>query len=108
MRDPQNPVFHLKDYGEISGFAAAKVFDDAAELGPLVSKSSETAEKLLNAILCSLCGSYVSLYLPSKEKRLCEMLIGLGFMVDFRLARMFYGAPKNVDAVYVAESLERG
>jgi N-acetylglutamate synthase-like GNAT family acetyltransferase len=110
LKKPENMVFYVKDKEGITGFVAAKVFGGSVEFGPLVCKPRhpEVAEELVLAALTRLNGSEVSLYLPTKQKGLYEMLIGLGFVDDFRLIRMFCGAPKIPGALYMAESLERG
>jgi GNAT superfamily N-acetyltransferase len=110
MSEPKNSVFYQKENGEPVGFVVAKIFGKIAEVGPLVCMPErvDIAQKLLLATLSRLNGFYVSLYVPVKEKILYEMLIGLGFMDDFRLIRMFYGTTKSVNCVYMAESLERG
>jgi N-acetylglutamate synthase-like GNAT family acetyltransferase len=110
LRKPENMVFYIKDKEGIAGFDSAKVYGESAELGPLVCKPNclDVAEKLVLATLNKLSGSEVSLYLPTKQRGVYEMLIGLGFVDDFRLIRMFCGAPKNPGALYIAESLERG
>jgi GNAT superfamily N-acetyltransferase len=110
QRKPENLVFYMKDKEGIAGFVAAKVYSGSAEVGPLVCKPNfpDIAEKLLLATLSNLNGKQVSLYLPTKQRRLYEMLIGLGFVDDFRLIRMFCGAQKISGALYLAESLERG
>jgi hypothetical protein len=110
LQKPETPVFYLKDKEGIAGFIAAKVYGESAELGPLVCKPNcpDVAAKLILATLNRLSGNQVSLYLPTKQRSLYEMLIGLGFVDDFRLIRMFCGAPKIPGALYIAESLERG
>jgi hypothetical protein len=110
LQKPENPVFFLKDKEGIAGFVAAKVYGKSAEVGPLVCKPNrpDVAAKLVLATLNRLRGSQVSLYLPTKQGSLYEMLIGLGFVDDFRLIRMFCGAPKIPGGLFIAESLERG
>ncbi|MCW4024850.1 MAG: GNAT family N-acetyltransferase [Candidatus Bathyarchaeota archaeon] len=108
LENTENPAFYIREKEALAGFVAAKVYGKTAELGPLVSKSPEVAQQFLLAALNSLDGLAVSVYLPANQKSLCEILIGLGFVEDFRLIRMFWGKPKPSSCIYMAESLERG
>jgi hypothetical protein len=108
FKNPQTLLFCMKNAGDVTGFVACKVFGETAELGPLVCGSVDVALQLILAALSTLDGLAVSVYLPSNLRSLCEMLIGLGFVEDFRLIRMFWGKPKSAGCIYMAESLERG
>jgi hypothetical protein len=108
MGNPKNPVLCLKEAGCVVGFVAAKVYGQNAELGPLVCNLPDIARQLVLAVLNRLDGLAVSVYLPLNQKSLCEILIGLGVVEDFRLIRMFWGKPKPNSCMYIAESLERG
>jgi hypothetical protein len=94
----------------ILGFAAAKVFDDVSEIGPLVCREGyeSIAIDLLMIIFDELKGCEVSLCVPEKESRILGLLSQHRFKENFRLARMFHGSPVISNHIYVAESLERG
>jgi GNAT superfamily N-acetyltransferase len=95
---------------EVNGYILAKVYDGAAEVGPLVCKPNDekTAQGLLERALGELRGKHVSAYLPENQTGLFGFLEANGFKKDFSLSRMFLGSPKIQDCIYVAESLERG
>jgi hypothetical protein len=92
------------------GYAATKVYEDMAEVGPLVCRKGrdDVAIALLEANLNKLNGLKVSLCMPKKESSIINVLIESGFAEDFRVARMFFKPQTVKDCVYVAESLERG
>ncbi len=92
------------------GFALAKVWDDIADLGPLVCSQGRDgiAISLMEAVLNELKGFEVSLCLPQKEKSVLDMLMRHGFVSSFHVARMFLHPSSISNCVYVAESLERG
>ncbi len=96
--------------GQIIGYAAAKVYDGIAELGPLVCLKGhdDVAATLLKATLKSLDGYHVSMCIPKKEYMIHNLLKASGFDESFPVARMFFGYPSVEDCIYIAESLERG
>jgi GNAT superfamily N-acetyltransferase len=103
-----NLCYCLPNNGEIKGYVAAKVYEEMAEVGPLICKDNDSAKMLLEAVLDRLQGLYVTICLPKKETSLINFLSGLGFEEDFSVPRMFLGSPSAKECVYVAESLERG
>jgi GNAT superfamily N-acetyltransferase len=95
---------------EITGYVAAKVYDEMAEVGPMVCQSdrADAAVMLLKTILNRLKGLDISIYVPKKENALLELLTKAGFKEDFRVVRMFLGPAIAKNCIYLAESLERG
>ena len=95
---------------EIVGYVAAKVYDEMAELGPLVCRQSsvDVAVALLKTILSKLGNKEVFVYLPAAEKILLEFLLNAGFREKFCVTRMFSGPRAGCNCIYLAESLERG
>ena len=105
-----NTCYLCIEDGQMIGYAVAKVYEEMAELGPLVCKKrrNDVAIKLLWVNLNELEGFKVSTCVPKKESAIISMLSKNGFMEKFRVARMFLGSPIVKDCIYVAESLERG
>ena len=105
-----NQCYMYTENGKMIGYAATKVYEDMAELGPLVCRRGRTdvAIALLEANLNNLEGLEVSLCMPKKESSIINVLTESGFAEDFRVARMFFKPQTVKDCVYVAESLERG
>ncbi len=95
---------------QISGYAAAKVYEATAEVGPLVCPQGhdDTAIDLLKTILNKLVDFKISICVPKDEASILNMLRGHGFIERFLVIRMFSGPPIIKDCVCVAESLERG
>jgi len=95
---------------EILGYAIAKVYDNYAEIGPLICRRerSNITKNILGAILKKVVGSEVSVCLPRKEKEIINLLMTSGFKESFTVVRMFSGPIPFRDCVYIAESLERG
>ena len=93
-----------------TGYVAAKVNANMAEVGPLTCQANrvEDARLLLKTILSRLNGLEVVMYLPKKEAALINMLYPAGLKEDFRLVRMFLGTAIAKNCIYAAESLERG
>jgi predicted N-acetyltransferase YhbS len=110
LLDPSNLCYIILEDKQLLGFAAAKVYDKTAELGPLVCSSgrSDIAIRLINAALSSLSGSEVSLCLREREASILDTLTKRGFSESFKVSRMFCGSPATKDCIYAAESLERG
>jgi GNAT superfamily N-acetyltransferase len=110
LSDSNNLCYPFFEDGKLEGYAAAKVYDGIADLGPLLCKRgrSSIAITLLNAILNKLVGSEISLCIPEKESDILGFLTKFGFKENFHVARMFYGPNKIKDCVCIAESLERG
>jgi len=94
----------------ITGFAAAKVYGEMAELGPLVCNRNRAgaAIELLENVLARLKGYEVWMCLPAAEIITVETALKAGFKIEFRVARMFLGSVVAENCLYVAESLERG
>jgi GNAT superfamily N-acetyltransferase len=110
LLDPANLCYVLVEDGRISGYATAKVYDETAEIGPLICPlgRDDIAIGLLKAVLNRLSGFDVSMCFPQSENLILNMLLGAGFEENFHVARMSFG-PSIVDkCIYVAESLERG
>jgi len=110
LLDPDNLCYMILEDKQLLGFAAAKVYDKTAELGPVVCSPgrSDIAISLINAALNRLNGFEVSLYLHEREASILEALTKRGFSESFKVSRMFYGSPVTKDCIYAAESLERG
>jgi predicted GNAT family acetyltransferase len=110
LHSPDNLGYVAMGGHGMIGFGAAKVFGEAAEVGPLVCKKShpETAVNLLNAVLSELTGLEAYLYLPVAETGLLDAAVKAGFREEFRLQRMFFGDAVAKNCIYLAESLERG
>ena len=105
-----NLCYFSTHHNEIAGYVAAKVYDEMAELGPLVCRqgSFDVAIALLKTILSKLGNKAVFIYLPAVEKALLEFLLKAGFREEFCVTRMFSGPPAGSNCIYAAESLERG
>lgn len=110
VNEMDNLCYYYIENGEILGYAMAKVYDNYAEIGPLVCRRerSSVAKSLLGAILKRVKGSEVSMCLPRKEEEIINMLLTAGFEESFTVVRMFSGPIPFRDCVYIAESLERG
>jgi len=108
--DSNNLCYMSIEDGRILGYAAAKVYEEMAEIGPLVCRKgrSDIAVNLLKAILDRLNGFEVAMCVPRKEHAILNMLMEARFRENFRVARMFFGPPVVKDCIYMAESLERG
>lgn len=105
-----NLCYGVYNQGEICGYVLAKRFKSMAEIGPLVCKPGyeDVALSLLESVLSCLQGLYVSICMPKKQQRLIDYLVGIGFVEDSILSRMFLGVCKVQNGIYAAESLERG
>jgi predicted N-acetyltransferase YhbS len=106
----RNFCFVSTEKNKIVGYVAAKVYDEMAEVGPLICHANrqEAAVLLLKTILSRLNGLDVFIYVPKKEKILLAKLGKMGFKEDFRIVRMFMGPVSAKNCIYAAESLERG
>jgi hypothetical protein len=105
-----NLCFTLFENTGIIGYVAAKVYDEMAEVGPLICPANnvEAAVLLLKTILSRLKGRNIFLTIPKKETALLEILFNAGLKENFRVMRMFLGLAVAKNCIYVAESLERG
>jgi hypothetical protein len=94
----------------IEGYAVAKPYGRAAELGPLVClpNHDKVAIRLLKAVLGDLTDLEVYLTIQGKRSAIIKTLSDYGFREYFRVARMFLNPITINDCIYVAESLERG
>lgn len=110
LLDPHNLYYMAIEDGRISGYAAAKVYEEVAEVGPVVCRQGRNniAIDLLKATLHRLRGFEVSMCVPKKENTILNMLKRAKFSENFRVAKMFLGPPVVKDCIYMAESLERG
>jgi GNAT superfamily N-acetyltransferase len=98
------------DNHEIIGYGAAKVYDEMAEVGPLICRQNrvDIAVALLKTILGKLRNLDVFTCVPTEETALLETLFKAGFRESFRVTRMFLGPAVAKNCTYIAESLERG
>jgi N-acetylglutamate synthase-like GNAT family acetyltransferase len=111
LQNPDNLCYLDKDNsGQLQGYIMAKIYNEMAEVGPLVCKRNHEnmAIEMLKTTLCKLEGLDISIYLPAKEKVIQDFLNRNGFHEEFGLAKMFHGPQIINDYVYIAESLERG
>ena len=110
LLDSSNLCYVSKEKRSLQGFVVTKVYQEGAEVGPLVCREGcvDVAIDLLKAVLNRLEGLEVVMCVPEKELRIRDTLMRGGFREDFRIAQMFYGAPVSRDCIYIAESLERG
>jgi len=106
----KNLCYGLIDNEEIKGFAAAKLYDRMAEIGPLVCRANgvDAAKLLLGNLLAKLPGINLSICVPRNETALLEHLFASGFQEDFIVSRMFLGPNVTAKCIYIPESLERG
>ena len=105
-----NLGYFMSERERVVGYVAAKVYEDMAEVGPLVcqAKRLDTATKLLTTVLGKLTSLNVYLCLPKKETALISTLFKIGFKEDFSVTRMFLGRTAAKNCIYMTESLERG
>jgi hypothetical protein len=98
------------DNHEIIGYGAAKVYDEMAEVGPLICRQNrvDIAVALLKTILGKLRNLDVFTCVPTEETVLLDTLFKVGFRESFRVTRMFLGPAVAKNCTYIAESLERG
>jgi ribosomal protein S18 acetylase RimI-like enzyme len=96
--------------GEMLGYAMAKVYEGAAELGPLVCREDcgNVAIDLLKTILTNLNNFDFLACVPAKESLILDFLKNSGLVEKFRVARMFSQPIALKKCVYMAESAERG
>ena len=96
--------------GKNVGFAVAKVYDEMAEIGPVVCSHEhpDAATDLLRTMLSALRNRNVYVYVPDEAKPLLTTLLDCGFEEKFRVKRMFLGSVVAQNCVYLPESLERG
>lgn len=105
-----NLGYFVSERERVVGYVAAKVYEDMAEVGPLVCQAErlDIATKLLTTVLGKLTSLNVYLFLPKKEAALIHALFKIGFKEDFSVTRMFLGRTAAKNCIYMAESLERG
>lgn len=110
MREEEKLCYVSELNGEIAGFAMAKVYDEIAEVGPLICDPGQPhlAIKLVEAILGTLRKSEIYAYVNSINEFILETIMKAGLKQSFRLTRMFLGPFLAQDCVYMPESLERG
>lgn len=110
LLDPENLCHVYLESGSLTGFALAKVYRGAAEVGPIVGSRGrrDVAASLVTATLNRLAGLEVSLCIPKKKAAFIRFLTTVGFIERFRVARMFFGPAVPGDCLWAAESLERG
>jgi GNAT superfamily N-acetyltransferase len=110
LLNTRNLGYMSTDKDEIIGYVTTKVYDQMAEVGPLVchKNRADVAVLLLKTILGKLRNLDVFICIPTEETALLEALLKAGFQEDFRVTRMFLGPAVAKNCIYLAESLERG
>jgi ribosomal protein S18 acetylase RimI-like enzyme len=110
LSNPNNPCYCAFEDDNLLGFVAAKMYEGAAEVGPLACKKRhpQTASALLHRVLADIEGYEAYLYLPAAESALLQLATQAGFIEQFRLACMFLGQSTAKKCIYSSESLERG
>jgi ribosomal protein S18 acetylase RimI-like enzyme len=110
LLDTGNICYISVDNHEITGYVAAKVYDEMAEVGPLICRQNraDIAVTLLKTILGKLRNLDVFTCVPAEETAILETLFKAGFRENFRATRMFLGPAVAKNCTYIAESLERG
>jgi len=105
-----NLCYMSADNHEVVGYCAAKVYEEMAEVGPLICRQNraDVAVALLKTILGKLRNLDVFTCVPTEETALLETLFKAGFRENFRVTRMFLGPAVAKNCTYIAESLERG
>jgi GNAT superfamily N-acetyltransferase len=95
---------------EIEGFAAAKIYDEMAEIGPVGcnQKHPDVAVDLLRTMLYHLRNLNIHVYVPAEANPLLTTLLDSGLKEKFHVKRMFLGSFSAQSCVYLPESLERG
>ncbi len=110
LQNPNNLCYLSTEKSGILGFIAAKVYEETAEIGPLVCQKEqpETALKLLKKVLHQVKGFEAYMYVPISETELLDTAFKSGFKEEFKVSRMFLGPAVPQQCLYIAESLERG
>jgi hypothetical protein len=110
ISDSDNRCYVHRRNGQVDGYVVAKIYRDAAEIGPLICPSgrNDLASDLLREMMSELKGREVALFVSEKETAILAMLEDSGFHEKFRLARMFWGSPLVDRCLCLPESLERG
>jgi ribosomal protein S18 acetylase RimI-like enzyme len=110
FREKRNLCYVSVNDDRIKGYAAAKIFGEMVEVGPLLCRRNhvDDALMLLETILSQFKKLGVFMCVPAKETALLDWLSEAGFHRDFQVARMFLGPAVASNCLYVAESLERG
>jgi len=110
LLDKSNLCCIAVDDHEIAGYCAAKVYEETAEVGPLIchQNRADVAVELLQTILNRLRNYDVFICAPAEEIVLLEALSKAGLQEDFRVTRMFLGPVVAKGCTCIAESLERG
>lgn len=110
LRQKGNLCYCYSEKGEVTGFVAAKVYAEVAEIGPLVCRQDrvDVAVALAASILGQLSALEVYVCVSTREAELLEVVLKMGLKENFHLTRMFLGAAPPENCVYLPESLERG
>jgi len=110
LLDKANLSYLFLHKNKIAGFAAAKVYDVMAEIGPVICNQEHTdaAIDLLRTLLYNLRNRNIYAYVPVEAKCLLTTLLAWGLQEKFFVKRMFLGALNAQSCVYFPESLERG
>jgi ribosomal protein S18 acetylase RimI-like enzyme len=105
-----NLCYISTDSHGVIGYCAAKVYEEMAEIGPLICRQNrvDVAVVLLKTMLGKLRNLDVFTCVPTEETALLEILFKAGFRGNFRVTRMFLGPAVAKNCTYIAESLERG
>src|SRR3972149_2109276 len=87
LLNKSNLCFILTENNEIIGYVAVKVYDEMAEVGPLICPANrvEAAVLLLKTVLGSLKGLSIFMAIPKKEAALLDILFKAGDRKSTRL-----------------------
>ena len=110
LSDSDNVCYTTVEKGNLIGYCASKIYEEASEIGPLICplNQEETAADLLIAVLSKLRNRDVFVCVPSEEEVFLKILSEEGLQESFRVTRMFLGPFVAKKCRYIAESLERG
>jgi len=110
LSEKANLSYYRKKNGKIVGFAAAKLYEEMAEIGPLVCESGQSAVALdlLENVICRLKGQVAYVCVPTAENDLVKTIESRGLRESFKVTRMYLGAAIAQNCIYLPESLERG
>jgi ribosomal protein S18 acetylase RimI-like enzyme len=110
LRQKGNICFYSPAPGGVGGFVVAKVYEEMAEIGPILYRRGKqhVVLKMVASLLDKLDGLDAYVCVPAKETSLLVSFEEAGLRENFRLTRMFLGPAIAQDCIYVPESLERG
>jgi N-acetylglutamate synthase-like GNAT family acetyltransferase len=110
LLNASNLCYIAVDNNEVTGYCAAKVYEEMAEVGPLVCRQNRVniAVTLLKTILDRLRNHDIFICVSTEETVILEALSKAGLQENFPVTRMFLGPAVAKNCIYLAESLERG